>query len=328
METETATRLAPTIQDVAQTAGVSTGTVSRVLNGRPGVKATTKTAVLDAVTKLSYRPDTAARQLSGGRAKRIGLHVSARSGRFSPFYMLFMEHLIGEFEREGYRLDDIPSRPDGLPERLSDGMMLFGVHDDDPRIPYLQTRGVPFVLEGHATGQRWVRSDDYSGGRQGTEHLVRLGHTSIAHISGDPSGQAAFDRLRGYRDVLSEHSLRVPEPLSGDFTALGAYRAVRRALDADAPAPFSALFAASDEMAQGAITALTDAGLRVPGDVSVVGFDDLLEFGEGLTTVRQDITKIARTAVVLLREGLAGKPVRHEVVPVQLVVRGSTARRR
>ncbi len=316
----------PTIQDVAQTAGVSTGTVSRVLNGRPGVKAVTKTAVLAAVTKLRYRPDTAARQLSRGRTKRIGFHVSALSGRFSPFYMLFMEHLITGFEDEGYRLDDIPSRPDGLPARLSDGMVLFGVHDDDLRIPYLEAQGVPFVLEGHAPGQRWVRADDLSGGRQATEHLVRLGHTKILHLGGDLSGQAAFDRLRGYQSVLTENGLELPLPLNGGFTVLGAYRAVRRALAAGTQ--FSALFAASDEMAQGAVAALEDAGLEVPKDVSVVGFDDLPEFGEGLTTVRQDIAKVAATAVALLKEGLAGEPVRHEVVPVQLVVRGTTARRR
>ncbi len=107
---------------------------------------------------------------------------------------------------------------------------------------------------------------------------------------------------------------------------LGAYRALRRALDAGRR--FSAVFAASDEMAQGAVAALEDAGLGVPRDVSVVGFDDLPEFGEGLTTVRQDIGKVAETAVTLLKEGLAGKPVRHEVIPVQLVVRGTTARRR
>ncbi len=318
--------LRPTIQDVASAAGVSTGTVSRVLNGRPGVKASTKVVVLEAVTRLEYRPDTAARQLSGGRTKRIGFHVSAHNSRFSPFYMLFTEHLIAGLEKDGYRLDDIPSRPDGLPAQLPDGMVLFGVHDDDLRIPYLEAQGVPFVLEGHAPGQRWVRADDYSGGRQATEHLVRLGHTDILQLGGDPSGQAAFDRLRGYRDVLAENGLMTLEPLSGSFSVLGAYRAVRRALDAGIQ--FSALFAASDEMACGAIVALEDAGLRVPGVVSVVGFDDLPEFGEGLTTVRQDIAKVAETAVALLKEGLAGEPVRHEIVPVQLVVRGTTARRR
>lgn len=316
----------PTIQDVARSANVSTGTVSRVLNGRPGVKAATKIGVLEAVARLEYRPDTAARQLSGGRTKRIGFHVSAHNSRFSPFYMLFTEHLIAGFEEDGYRLDDIPSRPDGLPARLLDGMVLFGVHDDDLRIPYLEAQGVPFVLEGHAPGQRWVRADDLSGGRQATEHLVRLGHTNILHLSGDLSGQAAFDRLHGYRDVLLENALTPLETLNGGLSVLGAYRAVRRALDAGIH--FSALFAASDEMAQGAIAALADAGLQVPGDVSVVGFDDLPEFGVGLTTVRQDIAKVAKTAVALLKEGLAGEPVRHEVVPVQLVVRGTTARRR
>ena len=316
----------PTIQDVAQTAGVSTGTVSRVLNGRPGVKASTKTAVLAAVRRLEYRPDAAARQLSGGRAKRIGFHVPAGSGRFLPFYTLFEKYLVGGFREEGYRLENLPSRPDGLPERLADGVVLFGVHDDDPRIPFLAAQGVPFVLEGHADGQRWVRADDYSGSRQATEHLVRLGHTEILHLSGDPSGQAAFDRFRGYRDVLADAGLAALNPLDGGFTVLGGYRAIRRALAAGAH--FSAVFAASDEMARGAIAALEDAGLGVPRDVSVVGFDDLPEFGEGLTTVRQDIKRIAKTAMTLLQEGLAGRPVRHEAVPVQLVVRGSTARRR
>jgi LacI family transcriptional regulator len=316
----------PTIGDVAQVAGVSTGTVSRVLNGRPGVKAATRTAVLEAVSHLKYRPDTAARQLSGSRGKRIGFHVSARSGRFSPFYMLFMEGLVSGFQEEGYRLEDIPSRPDGLPAHLSDGMVLFGVHDDDARIPYLEKQGVPFVLEGHAPGRRWARADDYSGGRQATEHLLRLGHTDILHLGGDLSGQAAFDRWRGYKDALAEGGERVPQPIDGGFTVLGAYRALRRALSSGVR--FSALFAASDEMAQGAIAALEDSGLSVPQDVSVVGFDDLPEFGEGLTTVRQDIGKVAATAVTLLKEGLRAEPVRHEVVPVQLVVRGTTARRR
>ena len=316
----------PTIGDVAQAAGVSTGTVSRVLNGRPGVKPTTKAAVLQVVSRLEYRPDSAARQLSGSRAKRIGFHVPAGSGRFLPFYTLFNEHLVNGFREEGYRLEDLPSRPDGLPERLADGVVLFSVHDDDLRIPFLEARGVPFVLEGHAPGQRWVRADDYSGARQATEHLLRLGHTGILHLSGDPSGQAAFDRLRGYRDAVADAGLSAPESLDGGFTVLGGYRALRRTLEAGVP--FSAVFAASDEMARGAIAALSDAGLGVPRDVSVVGFDDLPEFGEGLTTVRQDIGRIAERAVTLLKEGLAGKPVRHVVVPVQLVVRGSTARRR
>ena len=316
----------PTIGDVAQAAGVSTGTVSRVLNERPGVSPATKAAVLEVVSRLGYRPDSAARQLSGGRGNRIGFHVSQRSGRFSPFYMLFMEFLVAEFQRAGYRVEDVPSRPDGLPAGLPDGLVLLGVHDDDLRIPYLESRGVPFVLEGHAPGRRWVRADDYGGARAATEHLLRLGHTDVVHVSGDPVGQAAFDRLRGYRDALQGAGLPALPPLDGAFTVLGAYRAVRRFLETGTP--FTAVFAASDEMAQGAIAALEDAGLRVPADVSVVGFDDLPEFGEGLTTVRQDVAQVAGTAAALLQEALSGLPVRHAVVPVQLVVRKTTSRRR
>ena len=326
MKVATAVPMHLTIQDVAEAAGVSTGTVSRVLNGRPGVKAATRQAVQQVVSKLEYRPDTAARQLSGGRSKRIGFHVSVSSGRFSPFYMLFMEHLVAGFHSEGYRLEDVPSRPDGLPSHLTDGMVLFGVHDDDARIPYLERAGVPFVLEGHAPGQRWVHADDYAGGRQATDHLLRLGHTEILYLGGDQLGQAALDRLRGYQDALSARSVPALPPLDGAFTVLGAYRALRRAFEAGRS--FSAIFAASDEMAKGAIAALEDAGLRVPVEVSVVGFDDLPEFGEGLTTVRQDIGKVAETAVTLLNEGLRGEQVRHEIIPVQLVVRGTTSRRR
>ena len=185
---------------------------------------------------------------------------------------------------------------------------------------------MPLVLEGHAPGQRWVRADDYGGARAATEHLLRLGHTDIVHVSGDPVGQAAFDRLRGYRDALQEAGLPALGPLDGSFTVLEAYRAVRRFLETGTG--FTAIFAASDEMAQGAIAALADAGLRVPADVSVVGFDDLPEFGEGLTTVRQDVAQVAGTAAALLQEALSGLPVRHAVVPVQLVVRKTTSRRR
>ena len=316
----------PTIEDVATAAGVSTGTVSRVLNGRPGVSPTTKAAVLEVVARLGYRPDSAARQLSGGRGNRLGFHVSAHSGRFSPFYMLFMEHLAAHFQGAGYRLEDVPSRPDGLPATLPDGLVLLGVHDDDLRIPYLESRGVPFVLEGHAPGQRWVRADDYGGACAATEHLLRLGHREIVHVSGDPVGQAAFDRLRGYRDALQGAGVSALSPLDGLFTVLGAYRAMRRFLELQTP--FTAVFAASDEMAQGTIAALEDAGRRVPADVSVVGFDDLPEFGEGLTTVRQDVAQVAGTAAALLQEALSGLPVRHVVVPVQLVVRKTTSRRR
>lgn len=318
----------PTIQDVANEAGVSTGTVSRVINNRAGVKALTRQQVLLAMQRLNYRPDTAARELSLRQTTRVGLSIAAGNRRLIPYFVLFLEYLINELQTDGYRLEEIPSRSDGLPEWLTDAVVLFGAHDDDPRLGYLQQQSIPFVLVGHHPGVRWVMPDDYHGGRQATEHLLRLDHREIVHLSGYMSNQSFQDRYQGHCDALQAVGVQPRRDylLDGDFTSLGGYRAVRKSLEQGLR--FSAIFAASDEMAVGAIAALEDMGLRVPTDVSVVGFDDLPEIGEGLTTIRQDIGKIAATAVKLLKQGLLGQPVQHEVVPVQLIVRGTTARRR
>jgi LacI family transcriptional regulator len=305
-----------TIQDVAVAAGVSTGTVSRVLNERPGVREATRARVLATIARLEYHPDHAARALSR-QPMRVGLSVASGSRRLTPFFMLFLEHLIAELQQDGYRLEEIPCRPDGLPAHLTDGLILHGA---------------PFVLIGHAAGVLWVMPDDRDGGLQATRHLLRLGHTEIAHLGGLMSHQAFQDRYQGYLDAHEEAGLPTERTrlLDGDFTALGAYRAVRRALESGVS--FSAIFAASDEMAVGAIAALSDVGLSVPLDVSVVGFDDLPEVSAGvplgLTTVRQDIAALAATAVTLLKEGLRGGPPRGVTLPVQLVVRGTTARQR
>lgn len=317
-----------TIQEVARRAGVSTGTVSRVLNDRRGVRAETKEAVLAAIEQLDYRPSLAARELSFRQTTRIGLHIARSSRRLTPFFMLFLEHLLNELQSDGYRLEEIPTRKDGLPQTLTDGMVLFGVHDDDPRVAFLRSQGVPFVLIGHYPESFWVAPDDRDGGLQATRHLLRLGHQAILHLGGPLQEQVAYDRYAGYQDALHEAGLETRHDLvlNGDFSSLGAYRVLRRAFEAGLR--FSAVFAASDEMAVGVVKALEDLGLRVPNDVSVVGFDDLPEIGEELTTVRQDISQIAAQAVRLLKEGLSGAPPRHTVVPVHLIVRGTTAKRR
>jgi LacI family transcriptional regulator len=317
-----------TIGQVAELAGVSTGTVSRVLNNRSGVHAKTRQAVLEAITSLEYRPDQAARELSFRQTTKIGLSIGLGSRRLIPFFMLCLEHLITELQVDGYRLEEIPTRQDGLPERLTDAMILFGAHDDDPRIRYLQQEKIPFVLIGHCEGARWVMPDDYNGGLEATRHLIRLGHKEILHVSGIMTNQTFHDRYQGYQDALNEAGIR-PERdwlLDGDFTTLSAYRVVRKTFEQTPKA--TAIFAASDEMALGVIAALEDVGLKVPLDVSVVGFDDLPEIATNLTTVRQDIQALAARAAALLKEGLRGEDVRHEKIPVQLMIRGTTARRR
>jgi LacI family transcriptional regulator len=298
-----------------------------VLNERPGVSPDTRTRVLETITGLGYEPDHSARALSR-QPLRIGLSLATGTRRMMPFFMVFLEHLIAELQRHGYSLERLPAGPDGLPERLADGIILHGVHDDDPRVAYLRRERVPFVLVGRAKGARWVMPDDRGGACEATRHLLELGHRRIVHLGGMMSQQASQDRYQGYLDALN-HAGLTPERswlLDGDFNTLSAYRAVRRAFEGGLGA--TAIFAASDEMALGAIAALEDLRLRVPFDVSVVGFDDLPEIGERITTVRQDIGRITSTAVALLRECLRDAPVRTVTVPVQLVVQGTTARRR
>lgn len=315
-----------TIHDVAAAAGVSIGTVSRVLNHRSGVSPATREMVRAAVARLGYQPDRAARELSNRRPVTVGLSTAYGHRRLIPFFMLFLEHLMDELATSGLRLRDVPTGRDGLPAEPADAYMLFGAHPDDPRVSDLQSRGVPFVLIGHQDGVRSVAADDVAGGRRAAEHLLRLGHTRALHVTGELGSQAMADRAAGFLAAYAEAGAPEPRVLEcDDLSALGAYRAVARDL---ADSAYTAVFAATDELANGAIAALADAGLRVPSDVSVVGFDDMPEVGEDLTTVRQDIAAIARTAVELLHEALNGAPVRGVRVPVSLVVRGTTAERR
>jgi len=315
-----------TIRDVARHADVSVGTVSRALNDRAGVHPETRRKVRAAVEALGYAPDRAARELSIRRAVTVGLSVAHGQRRLTPFFVLFLEHLLNGLANSGLRVRDVPTGRDGLPVETTDALVLLGAHPDDPRIPYLEARATPFVLLGHRDGVRSVAADDVAGGCLAAEHLLRLGHRSMLHVSGAPHGQGFADRQRGFRDAL--HAAGAPPATTlacDDATPLGGYRALRRYL-VDHPAP-TAIFAATDELAVGCIAAATDLGLRVPHDLSVVGFDDLPEFGDDLTTIRQDIGALADVTVELLHEGLRGLAVRSVRLPVTLLARGTTAER-
>ena len=322
---------------MAAAAGVSASTVSRVLNNRPGVKSRTRQIVLDAIERLDYTPDLTARELSFGQITHVGLNSAYGNRRFSPFATVFREKLFRELYQQGFRFEDVPNLSNGMPERLTDVMILTGLLDDDPRVSYLLEHHVPFVVLGNVEAHS-VASDDYDGGYRAGQHLVRLGHRDLLAVTGGSTrprtahfntlGQAAFERQRGFEDALGEAGITLgPERVvRGDFTSLGAFLAVSRALKAGTV--FSAVFAFSDEMAEGAVAAVEEAGLSVPEDVSVVGYDDLPEIGETFTTIRQDISAFVRSTIDLIREAQAGEPPRHVTLPVTLVVRGTTSKRR
>jgi LacI family transcriptional regulator len=312
-----------TIQRVAQEAGVSKGTVSRVLNARDGVNEDTRILVQGVMDRLGYVPDPGARQLARRGRHVIGLMLDDDLRRGGTYYGILRDALEDCFSSEGYytRVFDTDS------EDTPDGIILLGVHLDDPRPAALEKRGVPFVMIGRSLHNKsWVDIDNHGGLRDAVRHLVALGHRRVAHITGAHTGQASVQRLEGYASALEEAGIAIDNTLvwDGDFTALGGYRAVRRALAEGIE--FTAIAAASDEMAYGAIQALEDAGKRVPWDVSVTGFDDLpIAAKIGLTTARQPIHGIGKCAAELLLERMAGKTARHQLVDTKLVVRGSSA---
>ncbi|AHC16520.1 LacI family DNA-binding transcriptional regulator [Salinispira pacifica] len=315
-----------TIREVAQESGVSIGTVSRVLNNRPGVKEYTRQRVLEAMKSLGYQPDIAARELSTRSGLRIGLNVAPGTKRLTPFFFLFTESLMNRARVDGLRFEEVGNLSNGLPEQLTDGMILFGAHDADPRITFLKERQVPFVLLGRGEGISSINGDDFDGGYQAGSHLIALGHRKIVHIGGYLQHQASNDRYEGFIAALRDNGIEQdPKPqIDGGFTALGAYRGLSNYLQRDKD--FTAIFAASDEMAAGAFRCLEDHQISCPGDVSIVGYDDLPEIGERFTTIHQDIPSLADETLVLLSEQIEGRAPRHITMPVQLIARQTTCR--
>lgn len=313
-----------TIKEVAHKSGVSKGTISRVLNGRDGVNPETRAQVLSVVELLGYVPDPGARQLARRGRHVIGLALDGDERRGSTYYGILRDALEERLSSEGYSTQIQRDNQIGID---LDGVILLGVHLDDPRPTLLEQQKIPFAMVGRSLErQSWVDVDNHGGLLSAVRHLTNLGHQRIAHLSGAHTGQASVQRLEGYRTAMQAAKLELDKRLiwDGDFTELGGYRAVRRSLEAGLS--FSAIAAASDEMAIGAIAALEDAGRRVPWDVSVTGFDDLpVAARANLTTVRQPIFEVGTRAAELLLERMSGKTASSDLIPTTLVVRHSTA---
>lgn len=328
---------APNIRDVARVAGVSYQTVSRVLNDSPSIRPETLQRVRDAIDALGYRPNQAARTLVTSRSRTIGV-LSAQTVHYGPATSV---HAIETAAREaGYRLlitninsSEYASTKSGLDYLLSQSVEALIVIAPQVRvfeaINDLQV-GIPFVtLE--ATGfnnshSLWV--DQVVGARIATKHLVDLGHTEIMHISGPQDWIEAEARMQGFLRELGDADLRMRAPILGDWTAAFGYYA---GLELLRYRDFTAVFAGNDQMALGFMHACRESGLSVPGDISIVGFDDIPEaahFAPPLTTVRQNFAEIGRRAIALLLCELRGDVgMSHDPVQPELIVRQSTARR-
>ena len=332
---------APTLEQVAALAGVSRATVSRVVNGSPGVRPVVRAQVERAVAELGYVPNRAARSLVTRRADSVALVVSEPHARFfsEPFFAGMVRGVSGALAGTGVQLllliaQDLDR---GRLERYVvgghvDGVLLASVHGDDPLPATLERAGVPAVLVGRPPGPSrasHVDADNRGGARAAVAHLAERGRRRIATIAGPLDMGVGLDRLDGYRDGLAAAGLAADPGLvePGDFTEEGGAAATSRLLERPGP-PVDAIFAASDLMAAGALRALRAAGRRVPGDVAVVGFEDsavACYAQPPLTTVRQPIEEMGRQAARLLLAKVAGEAVgMHLVLDTELVVRAST----
>ena len=319
-----------TINEIAQLAGVSIGTVSRALNGRSGVSPETRASVLEIVKQTGFVPDVGARRLARGTQQLIGVAPFSENATRSPYYAFLLDAIQESLYQRGFVARVLDPR-DATTTHECAGFIVPGIHFDDPRIPSLRRRNIPVVVVGSVDDNTtpWVDIDNIGGMKAAVEHLIKLGHKRIAHMTGTPIGQTTEYRLEAYQTALMATGLVFDQNLvlDGGFTDLGGYRAVHQFVHGLNELPFTAIAAASDEMAAGAILALQDLGLRVPRDVSVTGFDDLpfaRHLTPSLTTVRQPIREVGHHAAELLLEQLEGHPPRTITVPTELMARASS----
>lgn len=326
-----------TIEMVASAAGVSQSTVSRILNGTAVVSQHKKKAIDDAIAALGYVPNPVARGLAGGRTFSIGVITQAID---SPFYGAALRGIEDELEPAGYSPLFVSGHwnvagetrcLDVLRSRRVDGIIvLTGRLPDEALLACAVS--VPVVVTGRALSAPGLASlyfDNFEGGRMATQHLLELGHREIAFVSGDPAHPDAIERLYGYRAALEAEGVRFERQLvvAGGFSEGSGLEAVNRLIAAGQH--FTAIFAANDEMAFGAALGLRRHGLRVPEDVSIVGFDDLpaAQFSNPpLTTIRQPAYELGRLAAADMLRLLAGREPESEVPVPRLITRESCRR--
>jgi LacI family transcriptional regulator len=335
-----------TIRELARLSGVSVGTVSRALNGYPDVSATTRARVTELARQLEYTPTAAARALVNQRSYLIGVFLETGEGHPDLQHPFFHGVLVGLKEtigRAGYDLLLFAREgsPDGEPDSLLkrsrhqnvDGVVLMGVDPDDPEVLALLRSEIPCLgvdVELSGAGATHVISDNIAGSALAVGHLADLGHERIATITGMLDTHPGRDRLRGYREELQRRGLPYREDyvVAGDYYFESGAAGVGELLAL--PEPPTAVFAASDLMAMGAIRAASDAGLELPGELSIVGFDDIA-FAEHttppLTTLRQDSQGLGAAAgeALIRRVEDADGPPPAQTLPVELRARGTTA---
>ncbi|MEU5697584.1 LacI family DNA-binding transcriptional regulator [Streptomyces aurantiacus] len=334
-------RRPPTIHDVAREAGVSRGTVSRVLNGGHYVSPTAQEAVNAAIRRTGYVVNRHARSLITGRSDSIGFLLTEPQERFfeDPNFNVLLRGCTQALAAHDIPLLLMLAGTEDERRRITryitaghvDGVLLVSSHSGDPVAEQLRDAGVPLVMCGKPIGVgskiSYVAADDRDGARDMVRHLVSLGRRRVGMVTGPLDTPGGVERLAGYREVLTEAGIDLDERLvaSGDYSRAsgeaGAELLLERAPDMDA------VFVASDLMAQGVLSTLHRAGRSVPGDVAVGGFDDssaAVASSPELTTIRQPYDRISSEMVRVLIAQIGGDDPAAVILPTELVKRQST----
>lgn len=328
--------------DVARLAGVSAQTVSRVSTGSPMVRPDTRQRVLDAMATVGYTPNTAARALRSGSFGTIGViaHRLSRTGESRTVEAVVRaaraaDRTVTLLDIDSTDHADVSAAASRLSHQAIDGLIIIRAEIEDADSLVVPV-GLPAVVADGTFGGRlpMVGADHAGGARAVVEHLLSLGHRTVHHVAGPPNSLPARARLTAWRETLEAHGAPVPEPWQGDWSPQSGGRAGADIAGRD---DVTAVFCANDEMAAGLMVALADAGLRVPSDISVAGFDDIPlapYLTAPLTTARQPfaelgthlvdrlLARVTRDRAVVARED---RSPRSELIPCPLVVRGSTA---
>lgn len=327
-----------TLEDIAKQAGVSRSTVSRVVNEHPNVRSDVRKRVLKVIQATGYHPNAAARTLVSQRSSMIGLVIPRNVNSFftDPYFPHFTAGITQACNQNDYTLalfvigskeDEEKTFPRVARNGLLDGIIIQSGIMGDELVARLVASNMPLVIAGrpyHQSGVSYVDVDNVDAAFNAVHHLIKLGNKRIATITGPIQRCESIDRKDGYLNALKKSGIPVDESLiiEADFTGTGGYAAMQKLL----PAKPDAVFAASDDMAIGAIRAVRDAGLRVPEDIAFVGFDDLpttAHSGINLTTVRQPVVqfgiKTVEVLIDLIENGV--KPARRLIMDTELIIR-------
>lgn len=325
----------PTLAEIARVAGVSMMTASRAVNNQPGVSDEKRAEILRIADDLGYVANRAAQRLSGGRSHVIGV--------IAQLHTLFTSELVlgigsagraANYEMLVYSLSDADNRPPGpildLLSQIVDGVIVILPFQSD-YLASLSDAKLPIVTidEGNDSLFPKIMTDNYQGARLAVEHLADLGHRRIGFIAGNEGLASARDRARAFHDMRAQHGLDADPELvvHGNFMQQGGFLAAQRLMRLSEPP--TAIFAANDMSAVGAMAAIRESKRSVPQDVSLIGFDDVSiasHVHPALTTIRQPLTQMSRAAVNTLLAMISGiaPPAERIFLQPELILRGTT----